>query len=385
MAFQALRRFAPVGRAVNHIRRRLWRGGVRPAQGLPPALAFETLDALCRERGMGGLRQCAHSHLSSWKTFGTYHIKLLTESGAHWSLIFKNECYRSDVIPALEGLPVSPGLPEALIYRIGSGVLSPFLPQLIWFREIEPHHHFQYLLEDLVETHVRLGRDLADYMRVAYGLVRMQRALKETFAGNCPDSLLNYDRCYSERLLAYAAANFRKYVSQTGDGAIEALLNRWRDVEFEHQRDEFYHDSQRNMIHGDFNRSNIYVDRANRTQLKVGDWEWAGRGLPHADLAALAKPLCKEHQLALLQVFINDDERLDPEQHRRMFYWCQLERRLLDAAFLARQQMLSARRVQWAPAAIRRAAKDIIFTVESLQAPVTPSRSRKLLSRWSPL
>jgi thiamine kinase-like enzyme len=94
-------------------------------------------------------------------------------------------------------------------------------------------------------------------------------------------------------------------------------------------------------------RRSIHAHREDDTQLKVADWEWAGVGLPHADLGALVKSVRREDHAAPLQVFLEEDRRLEPEQHWRLFHWCQLERRLLDAAFLAKQQLISARRVSW--------------------------------------
>lgn len=373
MVFQLSQRLPLLWQAARNTRRRFWLRGVRPTQGLPPALEFETLDALCQQRGIGRLRQSTHLHLSGWKSLGTYRLELITDSDAKWPLIFKDECYRIDLIPALEGLPVLPGQPEALIYGSGTTALSPFLPKLIWFREVEPRQHFQYLLEDLAQTHtqLKLFRESADYAAITRALIKMQKSFSKAFCGERSKHFINYDRSYSEGLLRYALASLSEYVSYVEDDGVESLLNRWRDVEFVHQHDEFYNDSPKGLIHGDFNSSNIHVERTNGTCLKVVDWEWAGIGVPHADLAALVKSRRREEQLALLDVFASEDERFDREQHRRLFYWCQLERRLQDAAYLAKQQMLSRRRVSWMPRAIRSAAKDVMTAVKSLQAPVT--------------
>jgi thiamine kinase-like enzyme len=104
------------------------------------------------------------------------------------------------------------------------------------------------------------------------------------------------------------------------------------------------------------------------TQLKVVDWEWAGVGLPHADLAALVKSVRREAHPALLQVFAEKDRGLEAEQHWRLFHWCQLERRLLNATFLAKQQLISARRMSWLQAEIPRAAGDVLAAAEWLNS-----------------
>jgi thiamine kinase-like enzyme len=345
----------------------------RRSEGLPRGLAFETLDALCREHGRGGLKRCVHLHLSGWKsrgTCGTYRLELLTEAGTSWRLIFKDECYRRESVPALQGLPVAPGPPEAIVYRMQNPFLSPFLPQLFWFLEIEPGRHYQYLLEDLAGTYTELYRDTLYSLKAAHGLVlvQVQQALRKTFVGKHPDGLIRYDRRYSERLLEYAGSNLADYRALTADSAVATLLDRWHDVATVHQRDEFYDDDLRAPIHGDFAIHNVLAHRHDESQLKVLDWEWAGIGLPHADLAALIKSVRREDHPALLQAFMEQDQRLDAEQHRRLFHWCQLERRLFHAAFLARQQLMSGRRMPYLTRKISHSAAAALAAAEWLGA-----------------
>ena len=356
-----------VARSVRRVARQIVHRP-RPIEGWPPGLTFETLDTVCREHGRGGVKGCVHLHLSGWKGRGAYRLVLNTEAGTSWPLIFKDECYRPEFIAALEGLPVSPGPPEAMLYRIRNTALSRFLPELIWFREVVSGCHFQYLLEDLAETYAILRPQSPDHIQATRALLQLHKALRETFALKDPDGLICYDRQYSERLLDYAAGNLADYVARTADRAVVALLDRWREVASMHQRDEFYEDDLRVPIHGDYSNSNIHVHREDDGQLKVVDWEWAGVGLPHADLAALVKSECREDHSALLQVFLENDRRLDPEQHQRLFHWCQLERRLLDAAFLAKQQLVSARRVSWLQGEIGCAAGDVLAAVKRLAA-----------------
>jgi thiamine kinase-like enzyme len=353
---------------VRRVRDRSWRERGKRVDGLPPGIDFETLNALCREHGRGDLKRCEHEHLSGWKARGTYRLALHTEAGK-WRLIFKDECYRPELIPALEGLPVSPGPPEMAVYRARSTALSPFLPQLFWSRELEPGRHFQYLLEDLAETHATSRPEtLDDHVTATRVLLQLHKALREAFATKSLDGLLRYDRRYSERLLDYAEANLADYVSHTGDDTVAALSDQWRQVASVHEQDEFYDDGLRAPIHGDYNRSNIHFDPADDHKPKVVDWEWAGVGLPHADLAALAKSVRPEDHATLLQVFLEADRRLDTQQHWRLFHWCRLERRLLDTAFLARQQMASSRSVPWLQAEIRRSATDVLAAVARLRA-----------------
>jgi aminoglycoside phosphotransferase (APT) family kinase protein len=135
-----------------------------------------------------------------------------------------------------------------------------------------------------------------------------------------------------------------------------------------HGRDEFYQHGLHGPIHGDYNRSNVHLHARDAAETKVVDWEWAGIGVPHADLAALLKLVDPEHERAVLDVFMSGNPVLDAETHWRTFRWCQLERRLMDAGFLARQQMASPRRVRWLEAYIDRAAADVLQSIQRLEA-----------------
>ena len=372
---QSLVRSAPLRHAARSVRRAARYIGerARRCEGLPSGLDVETLDALCREHGKGGLKGCVHLRLSGWKPRGAHRLEILTEAGGSWRLIFKDECYWSELrlIPALDGLPASPGPPEAIVYRSQSLFLARFLPQLFWFREVERGRHFQYLLEDLAATHAELRPGAPPHVK-ARGLLEMHQALKDTFADAPPDALIRYDRGYSERLLACAGSTLADYLALSGDGAVEALLGRFDDVTSVHQRDEFYDDALRGPIHGDFVMRNLLAHRHDQSRLKVLDWEWAGIGLPHADLAALAMSLPREDRAALVQAFTEEDRRLEAEQHRRLFHWSQLERSLLDATRLARKQLASPQRLLRLRPAIRRSAAGVLASVERLSAGQNP-------------
>jgi thiamine kinase-like enzyme len=372
---QALVRSPPLRRAARSVRRaaRYIRDRTRRCEGLPGGLDFDTLDALCREHGRGGLNRCVHLRLSVWKPRGAYRLEILTQSGRSWRLIFKDEYYGSELrlIPALEGLPAFPGPPEAIVYRMQSPFLSPFLPQLLWFREVEPGRHFQYLLEDLAETHAELRPGTLHHVK-ARGLVQIHQALNKTLADDPPDALIRYDRRYSERLLECAAGNLAAYRSLTADATVETLMHRWGEVTSLHQRDEFDEYGLRSPIHGDFVMRNLLAHRHDHHQLKVLDWEWAGIGLPHADLAALAMSLPREDRAAIVQAYVEEDRRLEAEQHWRLFHWCQLQRALFDATRLARKQLASSRRLPWLRRATKRSAAVALASLERLSAGQNP-------------
>src|SRR5690606_4148062 len=247
--------------------------------------------------------------------------------------------------------------------------------------EIEPGRHFQYLLEDLAETCAEL-RPGALHV-AAHGLVRMHEALQQTFAQDPPDALIRYDVRYSERLLECAAGNLAAYRALTGDGTVGTLLRRWGEVISLHHRDEFHEDGPRSPIHGDFVMRNLLASRQDDPQLKVLDWEWAGIGLPHADLAALAMSLPREHRAGLVQAYVAEDRRLEAEQHRRLFHWCRLQRALLDATRLARKQLASSRRLFWEQLAIRPSATVALDAIERLSTGHSGKVGPGTTARWT--
>ncbi len=361
------RRLAGLARSMKH---RVFRA--RPIEGLPPGVAFETLDALCRRHLRQGLGRCAYVHLSSWKPHGTWRLELTTTGGRKWPLIFKNERYTTSDIPALEALPIRPGPPEFAVYQAQSLQLRRFIPEVYLSREIEPGCHFQYIMEDLRGALEPIRFDRQDLITAIHALLQLQEALKQTWANNRNPYLIVYDRRYSERLLDYVRHNLEAFCTSRDVPAVAELCRSWQRIVDVHQRGEFYQHGLATPIHGDYNRSNVHVHPRDRTKVKVVDWEWAGIGLPHADLAAVLKRAHPADERAALDVFAGARGDLDAESHQRLFRWCRLERRLLDAGFIARQQLRSPRQLPWLETFISGAATDALRTAELLA--VAPRR-----------
>jgi hypothetical protein len=340
----------------------------RPVEGLPSGVPLETLDALCREHLGGRVRSSSYLHLSAWKPRGTYRLELTTDAGTRWQLIFKDERYSIKDIPALRTLPISPGPPEFAIYQMRQKTLSRFLPDLYWSREVERGHHFQYIMEDLGNDFERITTERRDLTLAVEVLLQLQAALREALSHGGHRYLAVYDRQYSEDLLDYVLRNLEEYRAGKESPAIDELCRNWQRVVEVHQRDEFYRHRLAAPIHGDYNRSNVRVHAQDRTRVKVVDWEWAGIGVPHADLASLLKRVSPDHERAALEIFARGYGQLSAEEHLRLFRWCQLERRLLDAGFIARQQMASTRPLPRLDDFVRGAAGDVLRTVGLLEA-----------------
>lgn len=340
--------------------------GPGPHNGIPPGLPRRTLDRLCREHLGESLRACSYEQLSSWKLHGAHRLHLVTDAGTEWRLIFKDDLCSEEITPGLRGLPVLPGPPEATVYGLPCSTLDRFLPRVLWSREVEPGRHFQHLLEDLGATHDKLVRHPASLPLAARATFEIHAALEQALESAPAARLLRYDRGYREQLRPYVLEGLKVYGARRPDAAVAELCARWPEVMRAHEGEEPAAQSLEGPIHGDFNTSNVLVHRERQGEFKVVDWEWAGIGVPHADLAALLKLAGPEEQRAALESYAAADRRLDLTGHLRLLRWCQLERRLLDAGFLARQVMASRRRVPWLEAEIGRAAADVLTLARQL-------------------
>jgi Phosphotransferase enzyme family len=340
-----------------------------PVAGLPSGFPFDTLDPLCREHLGARLRASSYVHLSSWKPRGTYRLELTTDAGTRRQLIFKDERYSIKEIPALRTLPISPGPPEFAIYQMRHKALSRFLPEVYWSKEVERGHHFQYILEDLGNDFEPITTERRDLTLAVEVLLQLQGALREALShGGGHPYLAVYDRQCSEDLLDYVLRNLEEYRCGRESPGVDALCRNWQRVVDLHQRDEFYRHGLAAPIHGDYDHSNVLVHAQDRSWVRVVDWEWAGIGVPHTDLAALLKRVSPDDEHAALAIFACGYSRLTAEEHLRLFRWCQLEGRLLDAGFIARQQMLSTRRLPRLEDFVRDAAGDALRALGLLEA-----------------
>jgi len=350
---------APVRRMIRGQRR----AAAKPVEGLPDGIDFERLDGLCRERLDQPLQHAAHVHLSGWKTSGAYRLLLKTERGRVWSVIYKNAIYNDEHIPVVRGLPVMPGPPEFGVYSQAHGALTAYLPEIYLCHEVTPGEHYRYLMEDLNTGYRRMADRPEEIYAVTDDLPALHRVM-QTWAQSLPgdDHLLRYGPAFSAALLDYARAQISRYVAASAGGAVSQLWERWDAITAAHQRPDLLAMQQLQPIHGDYSPANICIHLQQPERYKILDWEWAGWGTSHADLAALLKRLPDEVEQAALARYIERDERFSPAEHRQLYEWGQLERGMMDVAYLAKQQLDSADSASVIPAYIERSA------LRSLQA-----------------
>lgn len=309
-----------------------------PIGGLPDGIRFEVLNDLCSAYLGEPLKRVSHVHISSWKAAGSYRLFLTAAKGSCWSLIYKNAVYHLDQIPALKSLPVNPGPPEYWVYNNTQGVLAEYLPTVYLCSKVIPSKHYQYLLEDVSKNYQKVNQ-AETILAAAAALPRIHQAMFGWSYLQDQEDLLRYDYEFSMALQEYAIKNLERYRQKTADTNVSELLESWPRISKIHGCKDFYEMQALCPIHGDFNTANILMHRRHPEQIKLVDWEWAGLGIAHSDLASLLKGTTREIEELALAIFTKENKLLSLEEHRRLYRWCQMERGLLDAAFLAAQQL----------------------------------------------
>ncbi len=279
--------------------------------------------------GRGAIDRLSFEHLSGWKTSGAYRMVASCHDGREWSAILKVSTTAER--DAFEGVPAEPGPPELTVYR-SEGALVAHLPEIYEATEAAPHR-YRYLLEDLAPGWTRPTDD-EHLLTVSAALPVIHGRLSDALSHD--PGLLRFDTDYAISLLEYArislsALDPRRWPEGTAD-----LMTDWAGFETRYVRDmEMAHDAfELQPVHGDLNPSNVWLDRQGSGNVKLVDWEWAGHGLPHADLAALLKHAGPELEDVALGRFPGGS---DHPGGRRTYRWCKIQRHLLDAAFFARR------------------------------------------------
>lgn len=310
-------------------------------QGIPDGIRFDVLSDLYLQYVGNALRNVSYTHMSGWKKTGAYLLLLQSNSGKQWRVIFKNSVYQADQIPALLELPIRPGPPEFLVYHHLNAGLEKYLPAVYLCEEVVPGTHYRYLLEDLSDRYQKSWKP--EYvLRAARNLPLLHQRMGEWARGIDQERLIRYDHQFRNNLLQYIEKSLTAYFHRTSEDLVSKVLDVWEDISELYQRREFLELEANCPIHGDLNLSNIMFHKKKPEQLKLLDWEWAGLGIAHADLASLLKGATPEVENRALSAFSYDSGKLSPGEHRRIYLWCKLERGFLDAAFLALQCMDSS-------------------------------------------
>ena len=322
-------------------------------RGIPPGLDLEALRRIVREIAADEIRSISFRQMSGWKKSGAYRLILRTGRGAKLSLVYKNALYSRDEIPALAGLPITPGLGEYIFFKHSMGEHAGFLPRVFSAEQSQGGRHYQYVMEDLTQNY-RSFVGPQDRANLCLTLPDVHASF-ETLAVH-PDArkLLRFDRDFAERLLAYSKKSLEaNRVAQSGS-AIDTLLNGWTNFAsaFRAGADAVYRSEPLILVHGDCNITNAMRHKTTGG-LKILDLEWAGWGMPHQDLVSALKGASKELEMRCLQDFSHRRGNGRLERDLNIYRFCGIQRALLDAGFIGMQTLdEKARTPKWFPSLI---------------------------------
>ena len=305
--------------------------------GTPPSLDPALLNTVVRDVTGSDPSRILYRQMSGWKKSGAYRLVIRTHANDKLSFIYKNALYSKDEIPALQGLPIQPGIGEYLFLKHTADAKAEYLPTAFHAIEVETNLHFQYIMEDL-SGQFRTFINEADRDHLCAALPEIHQSFESWFSTEERERLLRMDRDFADRLIDYAHESLTEYRTKQPDQSVDALLADWPQFSavFRRSADTAYGNQPLMLIHGDCNASNILFHRKTKA-IKLIDLEWAGWGFPHHDLVSILRGIEPSLETQHLKRFSSglgpDREDLD----REIFRHCGLQRALLNAAFVGKQ------------------------------------------------
>lgn len=305
--------------------------GLRP--GAPPGMPDAALSVVGHRADAASVTSVRHRHLSGWKTSGAYQV-VLGQGGNEWSVIFKDAQYGAAHRHALEGLPLFPGAPEALVCA-ASEELATWVPRC-WWSDAEPPGRYRYLLEDLSVGYTRTVPGAR--RRMARMLPHLHHDLESTLRDH-PD-LLDHD-AVRDAAVQFGVHGAARLVEATGGGDVIAELAAAEPLlrSVLSQVGERLAGVPTTVVHGDLNPANVLWHRSGDGRVRLLDWEWAGAGLAHHDLASLLKHATWRTEVVVVLEYARVQRGVPVHTHLAAYGWCKLQRGLVDTGFFARQML----------------------------------------------
>ncbi|MCG8543718.1 MAG: aminoglycoside phosphotransferase family protein [Alphaproteobacteria bacterium] len=309
------------------------------ADGLPPGLDESVLSEVAGRLDLGPVRNLRHRHTSGWKNTGAFRIVFDAEKAGPRSMIYKNSVYSNEEVPALQGLGFSPGPGEYVVYRHASHDARRFIPVAYWTEEIEPQRHYRYLMEDLRPGYRPLVWD-RDRIAVCEGLPAFHETLRRCGDAQFDTALPRYDRSFATNLLDYAFTNIEAYQRERPQPTVRQLLDRWDAVTGTYRQalESALSSCDPTVVHGDCNVANVVFSRKNGHP-RLYDFEWAGVGLPHQDLASILKGSSPRTERRGVGAYSRQSGQRSEAADWKLYLFCSLQRAVLDASFVARQSI----------------------------------------------
>jgi hypothetical protein len=346
--------------------RRLLRGhaaGKISEPGLPPGCTREMIDEACQEATGKPVSETRFRHLSSWKPHGAFLVEAATSDGEVLTLIFKRTVATPEFNPILDRLPFTPGPPEHAILALPQGPLGVFLPKVFFTTEVQDGVEHVMLSENLDVSHRRLRRE--DVIGLIDHLGDFHAALAEQASSTKQGALINYLEIRDD-LPEFFEFRLGEHYQERGDRIVGRLLRQFHDVT-ETYRSAHLPAKAIGIVHGDPNLSNIRVPRDGDGPPKFIDWEWAGSHLLQIDLAAVLKFASPRLERNALRRYAELNPGLSEDTHRRLYYWCKLDRSLLDVCLMATLAENPAPRRLDVDVFLRRSARAALHAYTQLQ------------------
>jgi thiamine kinase-like enzyme len=342
----------------------------RLKKGVPEWITYQTLNDLCLRYLKDTLGEVHYLKLSSWKTFGAYRLILRTNKNYRWSLIYKNDIYRPEEIPALIGLPIAPGPPEYNIYKNAGKTLSKYIPYVYICQELIQKEDYKYVLEDIGPEYRKASGDTKSILNIVGQLSSIHEAMSKCEHAINNEYLFHYDYNYAKALDKYIWENYEKYQSvyfkRTGDESVAEVCKLRDKISELHLRSEFYEKQKFRLIHGDLNPSNVLIHENDSNRIKLIDWEWAGIGLAHFDLATLLQTSAPSVEQQALKIYQKNNSHLELKEHCRLYEFCKMERGLINAAYVIALNMEAPGKIRHTPGIIKRSMRNVLTAYNEL-------------------
>ncbi|MGI9609054.1 MAG: phosphotransferase family protein [Acidimicrobiia bacterium] len=310
----------------------------RRLPGLPAGLEEVEVDAVCRTEWGRGLKGAFHLPIRSWKNSSASFVWLQLKGGGSRRLIAKVARYSHEVHAASVDSPLDAGRPELWAYTKAKSDLEAFLPGILLARRSDDGRSYAYLLEDL-NTSFEHPSGPSALKSALDGMFDMHRALARAAGKESTESgdLLQYDGGFSERLVGYSGRALSEFAQITSSGVVTAMADRWDELAGIYLGAELSDHWEMTPIHGDYNTGNVFIRTSAPRDTKAVDWEWAGFGIPHADMASLLKKAEPDVIHWAMERLSQNDPGRTASQHQRAFNVSVLERAILDAGLVAVQ------------------------------------------------
>lgn len=321
------------------------------------------LGDMCSRRWDSALVSTWQAPISSWKGSSAVFLWLETVDGKTRRVILKATRHSEGQRRASETFPVVPGPPELWAYQRAGAQLDAFLPDCLLATSLGDT--FVYVLEDLTREYGKPPR--AGGWETGFRLLHpLHEAMAEAVEAHGSEPLLIYDRAFGERLMGYAEEGIEAFRHDTHSAPADELLTVWKTLRAAYLSPEFDLPELHRPVHGDYNTGNLFVARTGRGALKVVDWEWAGIGLPHMDLASYLRQAPDDVVRWALEVFSAQNPGLTALEHERALWRCVLERSVWDASLLASQSKAEPERAGRLGPGIDRALQTAIAALARL-------------------